>query len=172
MILPFNSCHPRHCPRSIPYSQCLRLRRICSEDSVFEKRCQELKVKLQRRGYPGSLIDAAMRKVSDQPQASTLQYSRRNQQSKADRVPFIVRHNPSNPSLSLWLKQFLPVLHTSARMRKAAPVPPIVGHALTDMKCTVIEGIRMDNTDVRKQREKFWRYKLRTNYPEGLNVFD
>ncbi|KAL8616838.1 hypothetical protein ACOMHN_041757 [Nucella lapillus] len=293
MILPFNSCHPRHCPRSIPYSQCLRLRRICSEDSVFEKRCQELKVKLQRRGYPGSLIDAAMRKVSDQPRASTLQYSRRNQQSKADRVPFIVRHNPSNPSLSLWLKQFLPVLHTSARMRKAAPVPPIVGerncfslrnllmpsalpplpdpqtqgankgchpcnkctlcanhmqdttsfhsvvtgqtftirdslscqstniiylidcsqchsvqyvgetgqtvrkrfynhtyairkgvdtlvgkhfnspgHALTDMKCTVIEGIRMDNTDVRKQREKFWRYKLRTNYPEGLNVFD
>ncbi|KAL8603101.1 hypothetical protein ACOMHN_046014 [Nucella lapillus] len=73
MILPFNSCHPRHCPRSIPYSQCLRLRRICSEDSVFEKRCQELKVKLQRRGYPGSLIDAAMRKVSDQPRASTLQ---------------------------------------------------------------------------------------------------
>ncbi|KAL8607498.1 hypothetical protein ACOMHN_004468 [Nucella lapillus] len=65
MILPFNSCHPRHCPRSIPYSQCLRLRRICSEDSVFVKRCQELKVKLQRRGYPGSLIDAAMRKVSD-----------------------------------------------------------------------------------------------------------
>ncbi|KAL8594689.1 hypothetical protein ACOMHN_052422 [Nucella lapillus] len=64
------------------------------EDSVFEKRCQELKVKLQRRGYPGSLIDAAMRKVSDQPRASTLQYSRRNQQSKADRVPFIVRHNP------------------------------------------------------------------------------
>ncbi|KAL8565389.1 hypothetical protein ACOMHN_029084 [Nucella lapillus] len=130
MILPFNSCHPRHCPRSIPYSQCLRLRRICSEDSVFEKRCQELKVKLQRRGYPGSLIDAAMRKVSDQPRASTLQHSRRNQQSKADRVPFIVRHNPSNPSLSLWLKQFLPVLHTNltnARMRKAAPVPPIVG---------------------------------------------
>ncbi|KAL8575333.1 hypothetical protein ACOMHN_003167 [Nucella lapillus] len=95
--------------------------------SVFEKRCQELKVKLQRRGYPGSLIDAAMRKVSNQPRTSTLQYSRRNQQSKADRVPFIVRHNPNNPSLSLWLKQFLPVLHTSARMRKAAPVPPIVG---------------------------------------------
>ncbi|KAL8586018.1 hypothetical protein ACOMHN_045404 [Nucella lapillus] len=42
------------------------------EDSVFEKRCQELKVKLQRRGYPGSLIDAAMRKVSDQPRTSTL----------------------------------------------------------------------------------------------------
>ncbi|KAL8578687.1 hypothetical protein ACOMHN_045676 [Nucella lapillus] len=66
-----------------------------------------------------------MRKVSDQPWASTLQYSRRNQQSKADRGPFIVRHNPSNSSLSLWLKQFLPVLHTSARMRKAAPASEI-----------------------------------------------
>ena len=29
------SCHPRHCKTSIAYSQALRLRRICSNDSDF-----------------------------------------------------------------------------------------------------------------------------------------
>jgi tripartite motif-containing protein 2/3 len=46
------------------------------------------------------------------------------------------------------------------------------GHSLTDMRCTVIEQVKAAGAAVRKQREKFWRHKLHTNYPEGLNVFD
>ena len=46
-ILPFNSCHPRHCKRGIPYGQTLRLRRICSRDSDFLKRSNELKTNLR-----------------------------------------------------------------------------------------------------------------------------
>ncbi|KAK7097015.1 hypothetical protein V1264_004056 [Littorina saxatilis] len=45
-------------------------------------------------------------------------------------------------------------------------------HSLSDMRVTVIEQVKVDNVDIRRQRERFWRYKLRTNYPEGLNVFD
>jgi len=36
------SCHPRHCKTAIPYSQALRLRRICSEEMNFKKRLKEL----------------------------------------------------------------------------------------------------------------------------------
>jgi hypothetical protein len=289
MILPFHSCHPRHCVRSIPYSQCLRIRRICSQDNDFVARCQELTVKLRQRGYPTKLLEAAVQKVSGYTRASTLEYKQSKQNT--NRVPFVVTHNPANPPLSLWLKQFLPVMHTSARMRKAVHQPPIVGerncrnlrsmlmpsalpgpaaanepdvgchpcgncvlctthmqttgtfcsvvtgrsynirdkvtclstnviylidcahchgtqyvgetgltvrkrfyghtyairkgldtlvakhfrspgHSLTDMRCTVIEQVKAADAAVRKQREKFWRHKLHTNYPEGLNVFD
>ena len=52
MMLPFNSCHPRHCARGIPFGQILRLRRICSDDTAFVRRCQDIKAKLKRRGYP------------------------------------------------------------------------------------------------------------------------
>lgn len=258
---------------------------------MFKKRCGELKLKLLKRGYPVGLIDSAIVKVASLTRDSTLQYIRTGL-SKTDRVPFVVRHNPSNPPLSRWLKQFLPVLHTSARMWKASPEPPIVGerncfslrnllmpsalpaprvetgecitgcqpcggcvlcashlrdtstfrsvvtgrsfhirdclsctsinvvylidcdrchgkqyvgetgqtvrkrfyghrhavrnnvdtlvarhfrspgHSLADLRVTVIERVRVNDVDIRRRRERFWRYKLRTNYPDGLNVFD
>ena len=37
-----SSCHPFHCKKGIPYSQTLRLNRICSETNSFDKRCNDL----------------------------------------------------------------------------------------------------------------------------------
>ena len=46
------------------------------------------------------------------------------------------------------------------------------GHSLADMRCTVIEQVKATDAAVRKLREKFWRHKLHTNFPDGLNVLD
>ena len=51
-----SSCHPSHCKRSIPFSQCLRLNRICSEVSFFDKRCNDLEHWLKLRGYSDKLV--------------------------------------------------------------------------------------------------------------------
>ena len=45
-------------------------------------------------------------------------------------------------------------------------------HTVDDLACTAIEQIRSTNIEVRKQQEKKWRDKLRTHYPDGLNVWD
>ena len=124
MCLPFHSCHPRHCARSIPFSQCLRIRRICSTDMAFMKRALELKERLLRRGYPISLLNMAIQKVAAIPRSNTLTYK---EKQPSDRVPVIITHNPANPPMSQWLKDYLPVLHSSVRMQKAVPKPPIVG---------------------------------------------
>ena len=55
--LDFSSCHPFHIKRSIPYSQALRLRRICSEDTDFRDRIKELKGWLAKRGYDMNMVD-------------------------------------------------------------------------------------------------------------------
>ena len=43
-------CHGFHSKKSIPYSQALRLSRICSEKSFFCERCNDLEIGLKRRG--------------------------------------------------------------------------------------------------------------------------
>ena len=50
------SCHPDHCKTSIPYSQALRLNRICSEPELLDKRCDDLEKCLLKRGYCQRLV--------------------------------------------------------------------------------------------------------------------
>ena len=45
------SCHPNHCKKEIPYSQALRLNRICSDNETFDKRCSDLEKWLMERVY-------------------------------------------------------------------------------------------------------------------------
>ena len=46
-----SSCHPYHCKKRIPYSQALRLNRICSDPISFDRRCNDLEKWLIERGY-------------------------------------------------------------------------------------------------------------------------
>ena len=45
-------------------------------------------------------------------------------------------------------------------------------HSLADLWVTAIEQIKSADVEWRRRRERFWRHKLRTNYPDGLNVWD
>ena len=51
-----SSSHPFHCKKGIPYSQALRLKRICSETSSFDKHCNDLEGFLLERGYSSKLV--------------------------------------------------------------------------------------------------------------------
>ena len=51
-----SSCHPFHCKKCIPYSQALRLNRICSETNSFDKRYNDLERFLSERGYSSKLV--------------------------------------------------------------------------------------------------------------------
>ena len=44
------SCHPYHCKKGIPYIQTLTLNSICSDNSNFDKRCNELESWLFEKG--------------------------------------------------------------------------------------------------------------------------
>ena len=57
-FLHFNSCHPYHTKKGIPYGQALRIRRICSKDIDFEKRSSDLIDWLTSRGHDRSLANS------------------------------------------------------------------------------------------------------------------
>ena len=57
--LHFSSFHPDHCKRAIPYSQFLRLRRLCSDDDDFLVKSRDMTTFLHNvviRVLPSSMI--------------------------------------------------------------------------------------------------------------------
>ena len=51
------SSHPYHCKKGIPYSQASSLNRICSDNTNFDKRCNNLEKWLMQRGYNKKMIN-------------------------------------------------------------------------------------------------------------------
>ena len=54
--LPYDSAHPKHCMKGLPYGQFLRIRRICSRDSDYVEHAAKKAAQLILRGYPKSLL--------------------------------------------------------------------------------------------------------------------
>ena len=50
-----SSCLDFYSKKSIRYSQALRLNHFCSENSLFNKRCNDLEIRLRESGYSDKL---------------------------------------------------------------------------------------------------------------------
>ena len=52
----YSSAHPQRCKDSIPYSQFLRIRRLCSNIKDYDHNVMNLALHFERRQYPAKLI--------------------------------------------------------------------------------------------------------------------
>ena len=125
-LLP-SSCHPPHCVKSIPYSQALRIKRICSSETDFNSRTKDLSENLQKRQYFRGSVEKAIKKAKDKPRSEALTYKTRQQNSR--RVPLVVQYHPALPPFSKIIRKHLPLLHSSERLRSIFPDPPIVAYS-------------------------------------------
>ena len=102
--LHYQSSHPKKCKDAIPYSQFLRLRRICSEDTVFQHRSKEMKEFFNRRGYPAPVTDAAIHKVSSVTRSDAMKQA---PPKKQHRIPLVLTYHPLNlAARDILLKHF------------------------------------------------------------------
>ena len=63
VFLHAKSEHPRSLKNSIPYSQALRLKTICSKSTEFDKNCAIIKQKFLDRQYKEEVLDEQIKKV-------------------------------------------------------------------------------------------------------------
>ena len=84
--LNFSSSHPHSCKSSIPYSQFLRLRKICSDDANFDNEAAKMETFLAARGYPNDLIRKGRERASTKSRAEMLKSDAANNTAK-DRIP-------------------------------------------------------------------------------------
>jgi peptide-methionine (R)-S-oxide reductase len=131
------SCHPGHVCRNIPYSQFIRLRRLCSEDTSFQQRCEEMEKHFIRRGYKQADITRARKKAQASSRQEALTYKPKK---KLTRTPFVVEHNPANPPLRTWFQELQGnIINQSDRMKRVMPEPPM----LAERNCKSLRKLLM-----------------------------
>ncbi len=90
----YSSAHPRACKDSIPYSQFLRIRRICSKYDDFYKHCITLCAHFIRRNYPGELLEEALYKASLKNRDDLLEIPVKKDQEENNSVFLITTYHP------------------------------------------------------------------------------
>ena len=67
LYLRFDSCHPIHNKKSIPYSQMIRLKRIHNNNEEYETAVASLMKNLEKRHYPRKLLQEIYDKAKRTP---------------------------------------------------------------------------------------------------------
>ena len=93
--LTYSSSHPVGCKDSIPYSQFLRLKRICSDDDDFQVRSKEMAGFFVHRNYPRTVIDRALRRVNNISRETAMRPSD-DADSNKKVIPLILTFNSIN----------------------------------------------------------------------------
>ena len=89
----YSSSHPPHVKNSIPFSQFLRLRRLCSDDSDFSEKSEAMCQFFDKRGYPVSVVQAGHHRAQQIDRQSALQTAERG---NTDCMPFILTFHTHN----------------------------------------------------------------------------
>ena len=122
--LNFRSSHPYSCKSSIPYSQFLRLRKICSDDADFDIEAAKMETFFTARGYPNDLIRKGRERASTKSRAEILKSDAANNIAK-DRVSFVTTFHPSNLVVENIISRNFRILREDSRTGKIFDKPPL-----------------------------------------------
>ena len=104
---------------SIPYSQFLRVRRICSKLTDYDINCQMLRAHFIRREYPPDLVDDAIRDARLLDRTKLLQEKTHKDNEEAEnRHFFITTFQPEFPEVKQLIKKNWKLLAVSNTTKK------------------------------------------------------
>ena len=119
----YSSSHPSHVKNSIPYSQFLRLRRLCSDHSDFSRKSEEMCQFFEKRGYPVSVVKAGHHRAQQFDRQSSLQTS---QKDKNDRIPFTLTFHPHNHAVKSIILNNFKLLQNDPETGRIFSQPPLI----------------------------------------------
>ena len=142
------SLHPDHCKKAIPYSQFLRLRRICSDNDDFVGRTLEMKTYFLARGYPETSLDNDLRRVSAVPRDDALTPPSHRNDNAGNKVPLVLTYNPFNTGTKRILLDNFDILSTDPETRRIFSEFPLVSYRRdTNLRDVLVHSSGYSHTD-------------------------
>ena len=92
--VPFNSSHPRHTLRNIPFSLARRIRGIVSDPNLQSARMEEMKRRLIQKKYPGRLINEAIRRACNLSRGNIINPPPKTTSDDTGEIYFVSTYNP------------------------------------------------------------------------------
>ena len=147
------SNHPVSLKKSIPSSQILRVKRICSTNSEFERNCKVLQVQFTKRGYDSSLIETEIKKIKllDSKDSLTPKTTQ-----KAQVLPLTVTYNRTLLNIKQIIQNHWSILKTNKALEKTFSVEPIIAFRKNKGLKQLIEGSTIQNDkNIKKSSNKY-----------------
>ena len=124
-LLDPSSSHPYHCKKGIPYSQALRLNRICSDNESFNKRCNDLEGWLMERGYNGKMIRKQILRAREHSRKDLLE--REKTETSEPNLTFNITYYPVFQKIRNALQELHLLLAPDKEHKKVFPNVAVVG---------------------------------------------
>ena len=118
--LHYGSCHPERTKRSAVYSQALRIKSVCYQESDFNEPSLDLRSWFLKRGYLEKIINTQMSKIK---------FSVDNKKSKYSQergIPFVVTFHPKLKVLQNIVNKHLYLLYMNGEVKRVFKPKPMV----------------------------------------------
>ena len=124
--LDYPSSHNPSMKNSIPSSQFLRLRRLCSDDTDFEEEAKEMVEFFIQRHYPEDIVRTALHKFRTIPRQQTLQPDDKTATKKRPSIRLL--YHPVHQSGTQNHPIQLSLLHSRAELAAIFSQPPLIAY--------------------------------------------
>ena len=125
-FLHYTSAHPRSLIKSIPYSQALRLKKICAATSEISKNLQVLKESFIDRGFKEKVLDREFQRLSEIERDALLTPKSKEKDQK--RIPFITIYNKTLPNLKQIINKHWHLLQINSNLRTTFEQEPLIAY--------------------------------------------
>ena len=120
-----SSYHPLYCKDGIRYSQALIFNRICSNNDLFDKRCNDLGKYLLERGYSEKMVCKGILQAQTIPTDALLEKD--NNQEKHNKITFNVTYHLVFRGVRKILEELYMIIASDDGHKKVLPDVPMTG---------------------------------------------
>ena len=151
-FLHYKSYHPSSTKKSLPYSQSLRIRRICTSQNDYRSATAELKEQFKARGYNEIQVSQAIQKASDQDRMELL-HPKPKSDKKAP-LTLVTTFNKSLPNMNGIIEKNWNLLEINPRISKKFEEKPFIAYKRNPNLHQLIGGHRIEHGKVVKRTKK------------------